>query len=157
MKKLILIACLFIATLLGDDIDSTQYKFAIYPELGGLGIMSINLEYFVYTPKWSDNSISSIASGNYSIRFGMGIAGASGVITYPISIYKIIGEQRNKLEIGIGSVLAIDEDTIGALGLNWKYESKSGRIFSRIGIVHFINQPKENIKYLPTIGLGIKL
>ena len=65
--------------------------------------------------------------------------------------------QRNKLEIGIGSVLAIDEDTIGALGLNWKYESKSGRIFGRIGIVHFINQPKENIKYLPTIGLGIKL
>ena len=157
MKKLILITCLFIATLLGDDIDSTQYKFAIYPELGGLGIMSINLAYFVYTPKWSDNSISSIASGNYSIRFGMGIAGASGVITHPISIYKIIGEQRNKLEIGIGSVLAIDEDTIGALGLNWKYESKSGRIFSRIGIVHFINQPKENIKYLPTIGLGIKL
>ena len=59
MKKLILLICLFIATLLGDDIDSTQYKFDIYPELVGLGgVPSLSLEYTL---------------GNFTIRAGIGM------------------------------------------------------------------------------------
>ena len=60
MKKLILITCLFSVTLLGDGIDSTQYKFTIYPELVGLGgLPSINIEYLIedYSIKewdWND-------------------------------------------------------------------------------------------------------
>ena len=169
MKKLILITCLFIATLLGDDIDSTQYKFAIYPELVGLGgVPSLSLEYFVYIPKWSDNSISSVASGNYSIRFGMGIVGASGIIAYPMAIYKVIGKGRSRAELGVGLFIGyITENArfefsenyfgLGYVGaLHWRYESKNERMFGRVGLNLGSMLTHNWPIFLPTLGWGIK-
>ena len=170
MKELILIACLFIATLLGDDIDSTQYKFAIYPELVGLGgVPSLSLEYFVYIPKWSDNSISSVASGNYSIRFGMGIVGASGIIAYPMAIYKVIGKGRSRAELGAGLFISYitenvrlhsyggDDFGLGYVGaLHWRYESKNERMFGRVGLNLGSMLTHNWPIFLPTLGWGIK-
>ena len=87
MKKSILITCLFSATLLGDGIDSTQYKFTIYPELVGLGgLPSINIEYIIE---------------DYSIRSGIGMI-VMAANTYPIAIYRTFGKD----EIGVGLFIA---------------------------------------------------
>ena len=138
MKKLILITCLFSANLLGDGIDSTQYKFTIYPELIGLGgLPSINLEY--------------PTNNDYIIRFGIGMV-VLQAITFPVSIYKINDYGKKKTEIGIG-IFNANFSQIGIAGIyNSRKESKDKKRFKRIGIVCGITTG--GFVVLPTFGWG---
>ena len=136
MKKIIFITCLFSATLLGDGIDSTQYKFTIYPELVGLGgLPSINIEYIIE---------------DYSIRGGIGMI-VMAANTYPIAIYRTFEEN----EIGVG--LFIADGGIGmqigvVAAYNWKKKLNWG-MFSRIGILVGFSNMGPII--MPTLGLGL--
>ena len=135
MKKLILITCLFIATLLGDDIDSTQYKFSIYPELVGLGgIPSINIEYNI---------------NDYSVRAGIGMLIFLGNI-YPIAIYRTYGIN----EIGLG--LMFWDDTSIEVMATYNLKIKwNRRIFTRLGIIGGYSEPLYGgFGILPTVGFG---
>ena len=135
MKKLIFITCLFSATLLGDGIDSTQYKFTIYPELVGLGgLPSINIEYIIE---------------DYSIRGGIGMI-VMAADTYPIAIYKTFGKD----EIGVGLFIADGGSgmQIGVVAAyNWKKKSNWGT-FRRIGILGGFSNMSPII--IPTLGWG---
>ena len=143
MKKLIIITCLFIATLLGDDIDSTQYKFSIYPELVGLGgIPSINIEYNI---------------NDYSLRAGIGVLIFAGII-YPIAIYRTYGIN----EIGLG--LMFWDDTSIEVMATYNLKIKwNRRIFTRLGIIggysetlYGLSNSGELVNFgiLPTVGFG---
>ena len=144
MKKLILITCLFSATLLGDGIDSTQHKFTIYPELVGLGgVPSINIEYNI---------------NNYSIRAGIGMIIMQAII-HPIAIYSTYGIN----EIGLG-LMYVDDGTgqrwsIGAMATyNLKIKWNKRR-FARLGISGGYNKPffghgNSGFGILPTVGFG---
>ena len=140
----IIITCLFIATLLGDDIDSTQYKFSIYPELVGLGgVPSLSLEYTL---------------GDFTVRAGLGMIDRETPL-YPMAIYQVIGKGRSRAELGIGLFIADggkDNWGLGAVGaLHWRKESRDGQMFRRIGInVGMLTMGWPLI--LPTLGWGIK-
>ena len=135
MKKFIFITCFFNASLLGDSIDSTQYKFTIYPELVGLGgFPSINIEYLIK---------------DYSIRAGYGMI-VMAADTYPIAIYRTFGKD----EIGVGLFIADGGSgmQIGVVAAyNWKKKSNWGT-FRRIGILGGFSNMSPII--MPTLGWG---
>ena len=138
MKKIIIIISLLISNLLGLSIDSTQFKFTIYPELIGLGgIPSINLEY----P--TDNG--------YIVRFGLGMV-IMQAITTPVSIYKINHRNSKKTEIGVG-IFNANFSQIGIAGIyNTRKESKNKKRFKRIGFIFGITN--RDLIFLPTFGWG---
>ena len=144
MKKLILVTCFFSATLLGDSIDSTQYKFTIYPELVGLGgLLSMNLEYTL---------------GDYTVRAGIGMLDRETQL-YPLAIYKVIGKGRNRAELGTGLFIGDGGKNNLGLGLvgalHWRKESRNGQKFRRIGInIGMLTMGWPLI--IPTLGWGIK-
>tara|TARA_Y100000588_G_C13651325_1_gene668088 strand:- start:63 stop:509 length:447 start_codon:yes stop_codon:yes gene_type:complete len=144
-NKLILITCLFIANLLGDDIDSTKFKFAIYPELIGLGgTSSINIEYPI--------------NNNYIVRFGLGMLDQGEkegqAITLPIAIYKIDTSKNIKRQKGLGIYTVIPSE-LGIVGIyNFRFEPTNNS-FIRIGWIGGITFEIYPIT-LPIIGFGFK-
>ena len=102
MKNSMLISLVFLSILIANDKDSTDFKYAIYPELIGLGgLPSISIEKPI-----KNNSI---------LRFGLGMVFAQA-ITIPVSIYKIDNSRKVKREKGYGLFFA-PFDEIAIVGI----------------------------------------
>jgi hypothetical protein len=141
INKLILILLLSLSTLIASNKDSTGFKYAIYPELIGLGgLPSISIE------KPMDN--------NSILRFGLGMI-VGQAITTPISIYKIDNSKRVKREKGFGLLIAPFSE-IAIVGIyNLRFEPTKNS-FIRLGWIGGISLNIYPVM-LPTIGFGIKI
>ena len=129
--SILVVVHFFLISLNGTTQNNTSKNSNLYLELGGsAGLGSLNYE----------KEFAIIKKSKLSLRTGLGIApidknNGFGLV-FPLMINSIIGENKNKLELGIGQGITITTKgnffLLTTLNLGYRYQHPEKKIFYRI-------------------------